>query len=81
MEGQGFLKYHKHTFSNGVVFALDDADHNDGNDDDGQSSHNRDNQIDIGHKGEQLGLQFSEVRAPRHNVVIDLSCRGQCACK
>ena len=56
MEGQGFLKYHKHTFSNGVVFALDDADHNDGNDDDGQSGHNGDNQIDIGHKGEQLGL-------------------------
>ena len=52
MEGQGFLKYHKHTFSNGVVFALDDADHNDGNDDDGQSSHNGHNQIDIGHKGE-----------------------------
>ena len=81
MAGQEFLKYHQHTFSNGRVFALDHADDNDGNDDDSQSGHNWDNQVDIGHKGQQLGLQVSEVRAPGHNVVIDLSCRGQCACK
>ena len=61
MEGQGFLKYHKHTFTNGVVFALDDADHNDGNDDDGQSSHNRHDQIDIGHKSQQLGLEVTKI--------------------
>ena len=81
MEGQGYLKYHKHTFSNGVVFALDDADHNDGNDDDGQSGHDRHNQIDIGHKSQQLGLEVTKVRAPGHNVVTNLPGRGKCACK
>ena len=74
----GFLKCHQHTFSNGRVFALDHADDNDGNDDDSQSGHNGDNQVDIGDKGQQLGLKVTEAPgAPGGNVVIDLSCRGQ----
>ena len=78
MAGQGFLKCHQHTFSNGRVFALDHADDNDGNDDDSQSGHNGDNQVDIGDKGQQLGLEVTEASgAPGGNVVIDLSCRGQ----
>ena len=81
MEGQGFLKCHKHTFSNGGIFALDDADHNDGNDDDRQSGHYGHNQVDIGHKGHELGLEISVAGAARGNVVIDLSGRGEGACK
>ena len=78
MAGQGFLKHYQHTFSNGSVFALDDADDNDGNDDDSQSGHHGDNEIDIGHKSHQLRLEVTEASgSPGGNVVIDLSCWGQ----
>ena len=69
----------KHTFSDGVIAALDDTDNNDGNDDDCKSSDNRDDEVEVCEEGHDLALQIS--RAGQNVVVWKFSGGGQCAWK
>ena len=71
----------RHTFRDGVVLAPDDADDDDGDEDDRQGGDHRDDQVDIGDEGHQLGLQVEAGAGAGHTVVIDPSRRGQGACK
>ena len=74
MEEQEYL-IEKHTFSDCIVFASDDTDDNDGNDDDCQGSNYWHYQVDIGQEGHQLGFKITIANGA--SIVIDLSGRSQ----
>ena len=57
MEEQEYLS-EKHTFSDCIVFASDDTDDNDGNDDDCQGSYNWHNEVDIGQESHNLRFKI-----------------------